>query len=173
MSQERRLLESETAATPLRDLPGLLAEAGPALTFEAPISLVVETLLADPGRRAIHVVDAERRLLGTVSWRSVLRATNARLGVREAGLGSLVRLFRDLLPATAGEIMRPATAVRHDETLRDALLKMERHHENDIPVVDGEERLVGEVRAARVMALALETFRASEGALAAEAARQD
>ena len=161
----RRFLESDDAVRTVADLRDDLVERGSRIGPDAPISELIELLLARPQSRVVHVVDAEGKLLGTVSWRSVLRAAGARHGVRDERMFSLLRLFRELRHEHARDLMRPPTAVTLGETLRDVLLKMERFHENDLPLVDGERRLLGEVNGMRVMRLALETFRETEAAL--------
>lgn len=161
---DRRFLESDDAARSIADLRAKIVEPGTTVEPEAPISQVIEALLARPSSRVAHVVDSEGKLLGTVSWRSVLRAAGARMGVRDDRMFSLVRLFRELGREKAKDVMRPPTTVQAAETLREALLKMERHHENDLPIVDTDGLFQGEVNGARVMTLALETFRETEAA---------
>lgn len=161
---ERRFLESDDAARSVDDLGDRIVEPGTRIGPEAPISAVIEALLAQPGSRVAHVVDGDGKLLGTVSWRSVLRAAGARMGVRDDRLFSLVRLFREIGHEKARDVMRAPTAVFASETLRDALLKMEKHHENDLAIVDADGRFQGEVNGMRVMKLALETFRDTEAA---------
>lgn len=159
---DRRFLESDEAIRTVGDLRAQIVVPGSRVAPDAPISRVIETLLDRPESRVAHVVDAAGRLLGTVSWRSVLRASGARMGVRDDGLFSLVRLFRELRHDRARDLMRPPTSVGLEDTLRDVLLRMERFHENDLPVVDAEGRFLGEVNGMRVMRIALETFRATE-----------
>lgn len=137
---------------------------------DAPISRVVELLLAHPESRAVHVVGTDGKLLGTVSWRSVLKATGARVGAREPGLFSLVRLLRDLAPETAGDLMRTPTPVHPATPVRDAILLMAQTQQNDLPVVDEGGRFLGEVNGRDVMTLALRVFRQTEADL--EASRQ-
>lgn len=167
----RRFLESDAAARTVGDMRSSLVEAGSRVDPDAPISRVIETLIARPESRVVHVVDAEGKLLGTVSWRGVLKAAGARMGVRRDGLFSIVGLFRELSHEHARDVMRNPVTVSMEETLRDVLLKMEKFHENDLAIVDGEGRLVGEVNGMRVMAVALETFRSTEAAV--ERARRE
>lgn len=160
----RRFLESEDAARTVRDLQETLVGPGSRVAPDAPISQVIELLLARTESRVAHVVDPGGKLLGTVSWRSILKVASARMGVRKDGLFSLVGLFRDLRHDHARDIMRPPVMVVMEETLRDVLLKMERFHENDVAIVDAEGRFLGEVNGARVMRLALRAFQETESA---------
>lgn len=167
----RRFLESEDAARTVHDMRDAIVGAGSRIEPDAPVSRVIETLLARPESRVAHVVDADGKLLGTVSWRNVLKAAGARMGVRGDGLLSLVGLFRELRHDHARDLMRAPVTVTMEETLRDVLLKMERFHENDLAIVDAEGRLVGEVNGVRVMRVALRTFQETESAT--EQARRD
>lgn len=167
----RRFLESDDAARSVEEMRDVLVEPGSRIDPDAPISRVVEALLARPQSRVVHVVDADGKLLGTVSWRSVRRAAAARMGVRHEGFFSLVRLFRELKHERARDIMRAPAAVSMAETLRDVLLKMDKLQENDLPIVDAEGRFLGEVNGMRVLQLALDTFTTTEAAL--EQARRD
>lgn len=104
--------------------------------------------------------------MGTVSWRCVLRVTKARLGAREPGFWSLVKLLGDLGPEKAPDLMRPPSPVRVDTPLREALLLMGKSQQNDLPVVDAEGRLVGELNGMHIMDLAPRVLRQTEADLA-------
>lgn len=159
---DRRFLESDDAIRTLAELGEVLVEPGSRIGPEATIREVIELLLAHPHSRVAHVVGEDGKLLGTVSWRSVIKAAASRHGVREEGLLPLLRLFHHIGHDTARDLMRRPTTVTMEDTLRDALLKMERFHENDLPILDAQGRLVGEVNGTRVMRLALGAFRATE-----------
>lgn len=161
----RRFLESDDAASTVGDLRDSIVEPGSRVEPDAPISRVIETLLSRPESRVAHVVDVDGKLLGTVSWRGVLKAAGARMGVRHDGFFSLVGLFRELGHEHARDLMRSPVTVSMEETLRDVLLKMEKFHENDLAIADAEGRFQGEVNGMRVMKIALETFRDTEEAM--------
>lgn len=161
----RRFLESEDAARSVEDLRDEIVTPGTRIAPGSPISRVIEELLRHPESRVVHVVDEEGKLLGTVSWRSVLRAASARLGVRSDRLFSLLQLFRELGHEDARDIMRAPVTVVVEEKLGDVLLKMDKLHENDVALVDGEGRYLGEVNGMRIMRIALETFKSTEAAL--------
>lgn len=136
-----------------------------------PISRAIELLQANPESRMVYVVDAADVLVGVVSWRSVLQATKARLGAREPGIFSLVQHFRKLMPERVEQIMRRPSPIREDTPVTQALLLMDETHQNDLPIVDEQGKLVGELNGMHIMALALDVFRGSEKALARERAR--
>lgn len=148
----------------MADLRDSIVRPGSRVSPGAPISRVIEALLAQPESRVAHVVDADGKLLGTVSWRGVLKAAGARMGVRQEGFFSLVGLFRELDREHARDLMRAPVSVSMEETLREVLLKMEKFHENDLAIVDPEGRLLGEVNGMLLMRQALRTFESTEAA---------
>ena len=89
-------------------------------------------------------VDAEGRL-GTVSTETILRLIGYRVGVRKDGGLSFVRFLRDALKEEAGHIMVKGTTVTKETKLTAALDIMVNEHLNDLPVVDANGILVGEM----------------------------
>jgi CBS-domain-containing membrane protein len=149
----------------VRDLREAWVDAPRTVRPGDPISRAVEQLLAQPSSRMVYVVDAANKLVGVVSWRSVLKATNARMGARQPGIVSLVQLFRNLMPERVEDLMRRPAPLTEDMTVEQALLLMDETHQNDLPVVDAEGRLVGELNGMHIMRLALDVFRRGEEAL--------
>jgi len=147
------------------DVPETLSVTATTTAPEASISEVIRLLKQNPRSRMVYVVDAKQRLLGTVSWRCVLRVAKARLGARKPGVVSLVRLLRDLMPETARDLMRSPTPVHRETPIRDAFLLMEETKQNDLPIVDDQGRLVGELNGMHVMDVALRVFEQTEADL--------
>lgn len=148
--------------TTVQDAPELVVAAPSMARRGEPISRAVELLLARPESRMVYVVDDAGRLEGVVSWRDVLRVTKARFGTQGTGLFSLVELFRDLRPERVEQLMRRPTPVHLDTPMRKVMLLMHETHQNDLPIVDAEGRLVGEVNGSHIMRLALDVFRTTE-----------
>ncbi|HWG89457.1 MAG TPA: CBS domain-containing protein [Candidatus Thermoplasmatota archaeon] len=162
MTTNRNRAEGETIGS----FPGLLTRSPSTVRVGDSISSAIEKLVARPESRAVYVLDPQGKLVGVVSFRCILRVAKARYGSLSPGLFSLVRYFRDLQPETVEHLMRPATPVRADTPLKEALLLLEETKQNDLPVVDEEGKVVGELAGREVMALALEVFRKTEGDLA-------
>ncbi|MHC1681213.1 MAG: CBS domain-containing protein [Methanomassiliicoccales archaeon] len=111
----------------------------------ATIATVVDQMLANPVSRKVYVTDAEGKYLGTVSTETVLRLMGYRLGVREYGGTSFIRFLKDTLKERAEDIMAKGRTVTRETKLSAAMKIMIDDHLNDLPVVDGEGRLVGEL----------------------------
>lgn len=150
------------------DVEDSLVKVPTTISPDAPISEVIRLVRTDPESRMVYVVDDRRRLLGTISWRDILRVTKARMGARRPGVFALVRLFRDLMPETARQLMRAPTPVTKQTPLAQALLMMEETHQNDLPIVDDEKRIVGELNGMHIMDVALRVFRQTEQDIARE-----
>jgi CBS domain-containing protein len=111
----------------------------------ATIAMVVDQMLANPRSRKVYVIDAEGRYVGTVSTESVLRLMGYRLGIREYGGTSFIRFLKDTLKERADDIMVKGRTVTRETKLSAAMKIMIEDHLNDLPVVNGEGRLVGEL----------------------------
>ncbi len=111
----------------------------------ATIAMVVDQMLANPLSRKVYVTDAEGRYIGTVSTETVLRLMGYRLGVREYGGTSFLRFLKDTLKENAEDIMVKGRTVTRETKLSAAMKIMIDDHLNDLPVVDGQGRLIGEL----------------------------
>ncbi len=112
---------------------------------DSTIAMVIDQMLANPLSRKVYVTDAEGRYAGTVSTETVLRLMGYRLGVREYGGASFIRFLRDTLKENAADIMVKGRTVTRETKLTAAMKIMIDDHLNDLPVVDGDGKLVGEL----------------------------
>ncbi|MEE9116741.1 MAG: CBS domain-containing protein, partial [Thermoplasmata archaeon] len=62
-----------------------------------PVWKMVAALITRPRGRNVYVVNEEEKLIGMISFRDILRVTNARLGARRAGVVGFVKYLGDLL----------------------------------------------------------------------------
>ncbi len=111
----------------------------------ATIGMVIDQMLANPLSRKVYVTDAEGKYVGTVSTETVLRLMGYRLGVREYGGASFIRFLLDTLKESADDVMVKGRTVTREMKLSAALKMMIDDHLNDLPVVDSDGRLVGEL----------------------------
>lgn len=112
---------------------------------DAKIRDVIERMIANPLSRKVYVVDGGGKYLGTVNTETILRLLGYRVGVRSEGGLSLIRFLRDAFKEDVSRIMVKGQTVKLTSKLTDALEIMLREHLNDLPVVDEEGRLVGEL----------------------------
>jgi CBS domain-containing protein len=111
----------------------------------AKIRDAIEEMLQNPISRKVYVVDDDGKLMGTVTTETILRLLGYRVGVREGGAISFYRFLRDALKEDVLSVMQKSTAVKKETRLTDVLQLMIENHLNDLPVVDDQGRLIGEV----------------------------
>jgi CBS domain-containing protein len=128
----------------------------------ATIAMVIDQMLANPLSRKVYVTDAEGRYVGTVSTETVLRLMGYRLGVREYGGDSFIRFLRDTLKEKADDIMVKGRTVTRDMKLTAAMKIMIDEHLNDLPVVDGDGKLIGELASLELLMAGKKVFEAKD-----------
>lgn len=131
--------------TLVNDVFDLIVKGATTVSVEDTMSDVIEGMLGNPVSRKVYVVDGQGKLLGMVNTDTVLRLIGYRTGVRELGALSFYRFLRDMFKEKVGTLMSPTRAVTKENSLKDALDIMIRDHVNDLPVVDGEGRIIGEL----------------------------
>lgn len=127
------------------DVAAKLVQTASTVSADASIREVIDRMTSNPLSRKVYVVDAEGRYMGTVSTETILRLIGYRVGVRKDGGLSFVRFLRDALKEEAGHIMVNGTTVTKETKLTAALDIMVNEHLNDLPVVDANGILVGEM----------------------------
>jgi CBS domain-containing protein len=113
--------------------------------------------------RGIFVADAEGHLLGVITRSDLLDWARIKLGAAlQAPLRDLdktLRLVSLMRASTAGEVMHPHSqraAVRPDDPLAHALRLMIELDLIVLPVVDENNRIIGDLKLAEVLAKAAE-----------------
>lgn len=127
------------------DVAAKLVQTASTVGPKASIREVIEKMAANPLSRKVYVVDEQGRYLGTVSTETILRLIGYRVGVRKDGGLSFVRFLKDALKEEARHIMVKGTTVTRETKLVAALDVMVNEHLNDLPVVDADGVLVGEM----------------------------
>ena len=127
------------------DVAAKLVQTASTVSADASIREVIDRMTSNPLSRKVYVVDAEGRYMGTVSTETILRLIGYRVGVSKDGGLSFGRFLRDALKEEAGHIMVKGTTVTKETKLTAALDIMVNEHLNDLPVVDANGILVGEM----------------------------
>ncbi|GAE33307.1 CBS domain-containing protein [Halalkalibacter akibai] len=111
---------------------------------------VVRTKMSerDPIYRSVYVVDQNNKLLGIITLREILKVLAIRKGVsgnRSLSRGKLLDYISQGTPA--GDVMKAPISVRKTNTLEEALELMVRHDIEEIPVVDAQGKVIGDLNA--------------------------
>lgn len=118
-----------------------------------PISKMIESLVEHPTSRAVYVLDEDGKLLGMISFRDIIRLTNAKLGIRGRDVSGSLQYLREAQKDRVDEMMRQPITVKLSTPLCDALQKMEDVKMNNLPVVDEDGKLVGELSGLKILHL--------------------
>ncbi len=124
-----------------------------------PIWKMVAALIVRPRGRNVYVLDTEEKLIGTISFRDMIRITNARLGARRKGVVGLIQYLRDIFREDVDDLMRDPIVVNPYTNLVEALQKMEELKMNDMPIVDDDYKLVGELSGMEILRFAYEDIK--------------
>lgn len=133
----------------------------PALVYEdAILKDAVDAMTENLASRKVYVVDREGVLKGVITTETMLRQVGYKLGVREAGVISWIKYVSGVLRDNVTEYMEknPVTVTDNHKVL-DALRKMVEYHLNDLPVVDEEGKIVGELLSLELMIQAKKAFK--------------
>jgi CBS domain-containing protein len=122
------------------------------------IHQVFDEYLKNPVSRKVYVVDDCGKLMGAVTTETLLRLLGYRVGIREfAGL-SLWKLMRDMLKEGVDGVFVKVPPVKPTDKLTKALQIMLDSHVNDLPVVDAEGVLIGELNSLEIFHKGRELF---------------
>lgn len=140
--EKRNLLD----ALCVGDVWELVVENPTTIEPDASFAQLLETMVKDVRTRHVYVVDGERRLLGVVRMTAVtellfpLQALGARMS--EPQLFRMVKFGG----RTVGDVMnKEPRTVRNDTRLQDMARVLMEEGITELPVVDGKQRLVGQV----------------------------
>jgi CBS domain-containing protein len=116
----------------------------------------VGSMVKRPLSQKVYVVDEEKRLLGTITMQNILRRVGYIYGVREKGIASFFKFLRDVMQDNVEDFMEkePVKVTKKDKIL-DALKLMVEHNLNNLPVVDENNVLIGELDAVEVLMTSL------------------
>ena len=139
-----------TQTTPIADADRLLSIEPVVTRAEANLRQIADEAVENAGCRVIAVVDDQDRLTGVIPVRVLVNDIFLKI-VPEEFLGDILdmegvlRYASHIGARTARDIMLDAVAVRADETVRDAFRRMHEAKLNGLPIIDGEQRVIGYV----------------------------
>ncbi|MBE2202424.1 MAG: CBS domain-containing protein [Anaerolinea sp.] len=122
-----------------------------------PLAEAIWHFVQDHDLRGIFLTDENGRLVGVVNKQDLLAWVRLELSLATETL-SAAQVRRVVLAETVGDLARAdsaETAVTLHDTLATALNKMVRYNQTDIPVVDGDGRIVNDLRLSEVLAYVL------------------
>jgi len=124
---------------------------------------VVERVLEDPRTRSAYVVDSKHRVVGMIALREMLEAIEGSLSLFEkVRPQARSKPRRKPIPFSVEAHMFKPVTVTEDDRLIDALGRMIEHRQEDLPVVDENGVLIGELNGFEILLLGSEVMRRQE-----------
>jgi CBS-domain-containing membrane protein len=115
-------------------------------------------MVKNPLSRKVYVVDQQQKLQGVVDADTLLKLVGHRVGVeKNAGL-SIIGFLKDTLKENAIDFMHKVRPVTRETKLTAALQMMLDDHVADLPVVDSEGKVIGELISIEMMSKARGLF---------------
>jgi predicted transcriptional regulator len=137
----------------------------PIISEDESLENVIISFVRDPDARGIFLVDSQQRFAGVLTRADLLKWAYLRLG-REPGSGrvniSRRDIYRFVLSTRAREVAHGnwhSLGVRPFDDLETALNQMFEHEEIDIPVLDEDGKILGDLKVSEVLLKALEVSR--------------
>jgi CBS domain-containing protein len=119
---------------------------------------VVDSMTQNLISRKVYVVDDEEKLIGVITIETLLRQVGYRVGVREAGVISFFKFLSGVFKENVTEFMEKPVTVTNRHKVLDALRMMVEHHLNDLPVIDDEGKIIGELNSLEILVQAKKIF---------------
>ncbi len=146
------------------DVDELLVINAPKVRKGARVHEAIQVLIDNPISRSVYVVDEGNKLLGTISYRSLIRVGSARFDARTDGIFPFMQYLRDLLLDDVTELMRKSHPVTKKNTIKEALKLMGETKQSDLPLIDQEGHLLGELCGMKIMKLGIDIIRKGDEA---------
>lgn len=105
----------------------------------------VVSIVEDSETRKVYVVDKDGVLKGTITLETLLRYAGYTLGVRKPGMTSLLKWLSEIKNDKVTEVMTKPVRVLQNEMITNVTRLMVENHLNDLPIVDDNNKLVGEL----------------------------
>lgn len=144
--------------TRVGDVAGLIVKEPMHVQKSAKIRDAIELMLKNPASRKVYVIDTDGNLAGAITTETILRLIGYRVGVEENRGLEFYRFLRDTLKEEVEQVMANVRPVKKETKLTEALRLMLDLHVNDLPVVDDDYKLIGELSSLELFAIGRELF---------------
>jgi CBS domain-containing protein len=124
----------------------LILENPVVITAERPLDELFQKMVEEPRTRRVYVVDGNGILEGSVRLYAVLRQLFPLVAATASGSHGTLEVVESYGATTVRDIMDAGSpSVRAETTVNEAVRLMISDGTNELPVVDDEGRVVGEV----------------------------
>ncbi|RKX83093.1 MAG: hypothetical protein DRP57_08610 [Spirochaetes bacterium] len=123
----------------------------PILSENSSIEGIISTLLTDPRSRSVYIVDQDKKLTGIITTLIILKATNILKGKRSVLKDDIFNAIRIAKAQKAKDIMHPPIYVYESSKILDVLEMMSREYIQELPVVDKDKRVIGDLNCLEIL----------------------
>lgn len=137
----------------VKDIMNLVVEK-PATAFENDsIDSILKKVIEDPVTRHVYIIDENHKLIGSIRVNYLIEILFPKSYLTESRNQILVSSFMNLKAETAGDIMNHTPDyVKPDSKLEQMVSKMLSEKINEMPVVNDNMELIGEVNILEIIA---------------------
>ncbi len=141
----------------VRDIRNLITQDASIVTEEDELQRVAEEIVRDPKTRAVYVVDKKQRLVGIIPVVELVQYLYSEYIPQEY----ILYRFPILLSGNprAKDIMLPPVYVHDDESITSAFIKMFKNNLKELPVVDKEMHIIGDLNILEMIVAWLESVK--------------
>jgi CBS domain-containing protein len=133
------------------ELGGIAIWMPPTVQKSATIGQALDAMLSNNRSIKVYVIDAEGNLVGVVTSDSLMRLLATQAGTKLGYPRHLTELSGQILAEGVEQATLRPRPVKADTLLKDALLIMKDEHLADLPIVDDDYKLVGELVGLRLL----------------------
>ena len=141
----------------VKDVRTLITQTPTIVREDASLISVAEKIIEDPKTRSVYVINSQERLVGIIPVIELVQY----LYYRDIPQEYILYRFPMILSseAKAEDIMLPPEYVKDDDSLGEALRKMFKNNLKELPVVDDEMHIIGDLNILELIAAWLESVK--------------
>ena len=143
----------------VEDVFNMVVEKPPSVKKDAVLKDAVDAIIGNSVSQRVYIVDGRGRLAGMITMESLLKQVGYRIGARKAGVTSFLGLMKDILHEDVEHFITSPLKITKETKLVDALKLMVENRTNDLPVVDGDGVLIGELNGLEILVAARKLFK--------------
>lgn len=153
----------EFAKEQVKDAESLIVSDPTEVKLGTQVIDAVDAILKDPRTQTVYVVDEDGLLEGLVTVHELLKVSSIQVGATKKK--SILKFFKYMTliySETVDDIMRRPLSVKMNDTLIHALQLMEENNLFDLPVVDEDNRLIGELSGLEILTVLRDKLRSEK-----------
>lgn len=127
------------------DLGEMAIRMPPTVQKSATIGQALDAMLSNPRSMNVYVIDVEGNLVGVVTSDSLMRHLATQVNIKQGDTRNLTELSGQILTEGVEQARLKPRPVKAETFLKDALSTMKDERLADLPVVDDDYKLVGEL----------------------------